>query len=265
MKNRILLRGISYVLVLFVLILSGCEEQITQPSEFANKNLLRKQYSMSNINSYIQYYYNSSNKIIKIDSYVNTGLERRSEFYYDDRDNLIREDVYHMYYGVPEYYYAIHEYNNKGLLERSSYYLRVSEGTYEFRSFSTFRYDINNRIILESLHDTTGTETQHWEVFYDSISNVAEIKHYFGKNLIFVDKYKYDNNNNPLKLTNIHLEAQNLSFNNIIEHTQVNYNINDANYTHIYKYEYNENDYPISSTCTLDSTKVLYKIFYEYY
>ncbi|MCK7518436.1 MAG: hypothetical protein MZV64_12320 [Ignavibacteriales bacterium] len=141
----------------------------------------------------------------------------------------------------------------------------VNGGTYEFRSFSTFEYDLNNRIVLESLHDTTGNETQHWELFYDSIGVLAEIKHYFGDKLIFDDKYEYDNKNNPLKLSSIHVEAQNLSTNNILKHTQINYNINNADYTYIYKYEYNSNDYPISSTLTSDSTKVIYKVLFEYY
>lgn len=266
MNNRYFLNIIACLFVLFISVLSSCEYiSITGPFEFTNGNLLRKQYSATNANIYNQYFYNSSEKIIKIEGYGSTGLERRSEFQYDENNNLVREDVYHTYWGVPENYYAIHKYNNNGLLERSTYYLLLSEGTYEFRSFTTFKYDSNNRIILASLHDTTGIKTQHWEVSYNYIGNVNEIRHFFGEKLIFEDKFEYDDKNNPIKFTNIHLEASNISANNIKKHTQINYNINNSNYTHLYEYEYNVKDYPVSCTCTLDSTKVLYKIFYEYY
>jgi hypothetical protein len=222
-------------------------------------------YSASDVKSYNLYYYNSSNKIIKIESSDGTGLEGRSEFYYDDKKNLIKEDVYHTYYGGPEYYYLIHKYNDNNILQRTLAYLFVGVEAYEFRSITDYEYDPNNRIILVRLHDTSGTETQHWELFYDSIGNVAEIKQYFGDKLIFDDSYEYDNKNNPLKLTSVHIESQNLSPNNVLKHTQRNFNIINADYIHVYKYIYNENNYPISCTCTLDSTKVLYKIIYEYY
>jgi YD repeat-containing protein len=245
---------------LLTLTISGCKDSGIQPTEFTNKNLLHRQYPENNVSSRIVYYYNSSFKLNKRESYGDGKLEAKIEYFYDDKNNMIKETTYHTYYGGPEYSYLLHEYNVQNALEKSLAYLLMQNNEYEFRSTTTYEYDVNNRIAVMSIFNTDGIRTKYLELYYDSAGNVIETNFYQEGKLSFNDKYRYDDKKNPLQFLTKNIDVYNLSPNNIVEHSEMNYMIKDADYViRSFSYEYNENNYPVS--CTSGSQKVIF----EYY
>lgn len=247
------------IIFALALIIFGCEDEITQPGELSNKNLLHRQYPVATKNSYIEYFYDSSFKVVKRENFGDGKLEAKIEYFYNDKNNIIKETTYHTYFGGPEYSYFLHEYDQKNFIVKTLAYLFMGTDTYDFRSTTTYEYDTNNRIVVESIYNTEGTKTKYLELFYDSVGNVIETNFYQGGKLSFNDKYKYDNKNNPLQFLTKGVDVYNLSPNNIVEHSQINYMMIGADYARKYSYEYNGSNFPIS--CTSGSQKVIF----EYY
>ena len=236
----------------------GCESEVIQSQEF-QKNLLHKTYSNPNTNTYTEYFYNPSDKIIMVQSFNNYKLERETNYEYDKNANIIKETTFHTMFGVPQNSYSIYEYNEQDLLSKTLAYLKMGDDNYELRSTTIYEYDSNRRLIKSKLRNADNEERKYTELVYDDNGNVIEKNFYQDGKLSFNDKYEYDNMNNPLRQNTAGTSVYTISKNNVIKHIQMNFMIENDNSTSKFKYEYNSNGYPIS--CSYDSQKY----YFEYY
>ena len=251
MKNMLL----SFFLVA---IISGCNSNVTQPIDYSNKNLLLKTYSSVDANHYTEYFYTTSYKISEVVRVVNEG-ENTTNYTYNGQDNIIRENLVYYITDSPEHSYRNYEYNHQGLLLMKSAFLLLNDGEYDFRSYKTFEYDLNNNIISYSIYNPEDIKVKYFELFYDNSGNVIETNFYQNGELSFNNKYEYDNKNNPYRKTSTNTSAFSISSNNIIKNEYTNFMMDGETQVKVYSYEYNENGYPISYT--YDSVKLLF----EYY
>ena len=104
----------------------GCESDVIQSQEF-QKNLLHKTYSNPNTNTYTEYFYNPSDKIIMVQSFNNDKLERETNYEYDKNANIIKETTFTTSLGVPQYSYLTYEYDEQNLLSKTFAYLKMSD------------------------------------------------------------------------------------------------------------------------------------------
>jgi hypothetical protein len=253
----------NFIINLFVIILTlfGCESEVIQ-SQDVHKNLLQKLYSSSD--NYTEYFYDSSNKIIKVKSYfkVPTGeeFERETKYEYDKNEsNIKKETTFSTYIGVPQYSYLSYEYNEQNLISKTKAYLRMSDGNYDLRSTTIYDYDNSNRLSNTKVYSPESIERKRKELFYDSNGNVIETNFYQDGNLSFNDKYEYDNMINPLRQNVAGTSIYTISKNNPIKHISTNFMLgNDTSVTE-FNYEYNSEGYPLSYS--QDSQK----FYFEYY
>jgi hypothetical protein len=250
-------RILLLIFIVIFLLVSGCKNKSTQPLETQNKNLLHKTYST--LNTYTEYFYNNSNKLIKVESYYNGTLERKSEYEYNKNNCISKENTFINIPGVPEYSYSLYEYDEHELVSNMLAYLKISDGSYELRSYTKFKYNTDNRLIRSSIFNSDSVEVKYTEFIYDEIGNVIETNFYQNGDLSFNEKYEYDNMNNPFKELTMVNSVYNISQNNVIKHSQINYMSGNNFSTTVYTYQYNENGYP--TNCSYDSQKY----YFDYY
>ena len=247
------------IFIVIILILSGCENEITQPLKLQNGNLLHKTYSSPNTNTFIEYFYNNSSNIELVQSFDNGNLVWQTEYEYNENQNIIKEITFLTYSGVPEFSYDLYEYDEQGLLSSMSAYLKIVDGTYELRSNTKYEYDSNKRLIKSSIFNSDSIEVKYTVFIYNVNGNIIETNFYQNGSLSFNDKYEYDNMNNPLKQITTYNSIYNISPNNVVKHTQINYMMGNVQSIVAYSYQYNKNGYPIS--CSYDSQKY----YFNYY
>ncbi|MBU0561504.1 MAG: hypothetical protein KJ799_18545 [Bacteroidetes bacterium] len=253
------MKNLISILIIIILLVSSCKDESTQPLEIQNKNLLHKTYSNPNTNTYTEYFYDASDKLIMIESFYNGNLERRSEYEYNDNQYIIKENTFITYPGVPEYSYNLNEYDEQGFLSNTFTYLKMFDSTYELRSNTKYEYDVNKRLIKSSIFNTDSVEVKYTLFNYDENGNVVETNFYQNGSLSFNDKYEYDNMNNPLRQVTALFSVYTISKNNVIKHSQINYMMGNDFSTTAYTYQYNKYGYPIS--CSYDSQKY----YFDYY
>ena len=249
MKNLIL----SLSIVVFLSI--GCKNEVVQFQVF-QKNLLHKTYSGPN--NYTEYFYNPSDKIIRIQSFNYDKLERETNFEYDKNGN-IKETTFTTSLGVPQYSYLTNECDEQNLLSKTFDYLKMSNDNYELRSTTKYEYDSNKRLLRTRIFTPDNIEKKLTELFYDDNGNIIEKNFYQDGKLSFNDKYEYDNMKNPLRQNRAETSVYAISKNNVIKHIQLNFMLENDNSIIEFKYEYNSDGYPTSYTC--DSQK----IYFQYY
>jgi YD repeat-containing protein len=253
------MKSILSIFIISILLISGCKDESTQPLDLQSKRLLHKTYSNPNTNTYTEYFYDVSDKLIMIESFNSGNLERRTEYEYNNNQYNIKESTFHTYFGVPENSYFINEYNGQGLLSNTSTYLKMFDSTYELRSNTKYEYDVNKKLIKSSIFNTDSVEVKYTLFNYDGNGNVIETNFYQNGSLSFNDKYEYDNMNNPLRQVTALLSVYTISKNNVIKHSQINYMMGNDFSTTEYTYQYNKYGYPIS--CSYDSQKY----YFDYY
>ncbi len=114
-------------------------------------------------------------------------LERVYE--YDDKGNLIRENVYTANGELSSYY--IYDYDDNNNLIKETYY----KATGEEQGHTSYKYDSNGNMIEEA-EDMFGTGSPLvYKYEYDAAGNC--IKEFYGDNIN--TSYEYDNNGNLLK------------------------------------------------------------------
>ena len=253
------MKSILSIYIISILLISGCKDESTQPLDLQNKKLLHKTYSVLNSNTYTEYFYTDFHKIAKIESYNNGNLERNSEYEYNEKQNLVKVSTFITFSGIPEYSYDLYEYNTDGTLSKMLAFLKISDGTYEFRSTTKYEYDVNKRLTKSSIFTSDSVEVKYTLFIYDDKNNIIETNFYQNGSLSFNDKYEYDNMNNPLKEITSYNSVFDLSHNNITKNSQINYMMGNVQSAIIYSYQYNQFGYPIS--CNYDSQ--IY--YYDYY
>ena len=251
------MKSIISIFIISILLISGCKDESTQPLDLQNKRLLQKTYS--NSTTYTEFFYNDYNKPLKIESFRNGNLERKSEYEYNENQNLTKESTFITFSGVPEYSYSLYEYNGEGLLSNMLAYLKINDGTYELRSNTKYEYDSSKRLIRASIFNQDSVEVKYTLFIYNERENVIETNFYQNGSLSFNDKYEYDSMHNPLNNMTTGNPIFNISQNNVINHSQINYMMGSVHSNNSYSYQYDKYGYPIS--CSHDSQ--IY--YYEYY
>jgi YD repeat-containing protein len=250
MKNLIL----SFSIVVFLFI--GCKNEVVQSQVF-QKNLLHKTYS--NPNNYTEYFYNPSDKIIRVQSFNNDKLERETNFEYDKNGNIIKETTFTTSLGVPQYSSLTYEYDEQNLLSKTFAYWKMSDDNYELRSTTKYEYDANKRLLKTRIFAPDNVEKKLTELFYDDNGNIIEKNFYQDGKLSFNDKYEYDNMNNPLRQNTAGTSVYNINRNNVIKHIQINFMLGNDNSISEFIYEYNSDGYPTSYTFNSQ------KFYFQYY
>ena len=170
---------------------------------------------------------------------------------------MLRANNYNNDSGIPFNSYYQYEYNEFGILEKSSSYLFIPDSGYDFRSYLIYEHDSNNRIVKSTLYGTDNEIRAFWEFAYDSKGNLIYRNLHQNNGPSFHYRYEFDNKNNPLQLALNSFIAANLSPNNVIVKLD---SISTGEVSKLeYIYEYNSNDYPISYTYNSVTIK------YEYY
>ena len=251
------MKKILSISIVIFLSVSGCKNESTQLLETQNKNLIHKIFSSTD--TYAEYFYNNSNKLIKEESYYNGILEMKTEYEYNENRHVWKENIFINNSGAIEYSYRLYEYDEKELLSKMTTYLKVKDDSYELRSYTKYEYNLANRLIRSCLFNLDSIEVKYTEFIYDEKGNVVETNFYQNGGLSFNDKYEYDYMNNPLKEINMTNSASYISGNNVIKHSQINYMMGNKFSLAEYTYQYNEDGYPIS--CSYGSQKY----YFDYY
>ena len=242
-----------------ILLVFGCKNPITQPNESQEGILLHKTYTSPNTNTFTEYFYNDSSNLEMVQSFDNGDLARQTEYEYNGNQNIVKVITFHNYFGVPEYSYSTNEYNGQGLLTSAFFYLKMSDNNYELRSVAKYEYDSNQRLNKSSILTSDSVEVKYTLYIYDENGNIIETNFYQNGSLSFNDKYEYDNMNNPLKQKTTFNSIFNISPNNVVKHSQINYMMGNDQSIVNYSYQYNNYGYPIS--CSYGSQKY----YYNYY
>jgi hypothetical protein len=259
------IKNITYYLLLFVVFLSCKKEDTPLIVMNTNSNLL-SQVIIDKQTSF-EYLYNSANWI----------SEERSKFdlaihHYNEKNQLLSTDYYANYnvlstdlkisaaamnqpgWVSPDYANKggtiNYEYNNNGQLVKATYSTLSGSNQY-----SEFKYDSNNRIILQTLF-CDNKETGHIDYKYDVLGNLTdEILYNLASpgvsELSTTIQYVFDNKQNPYKsASKLLTPGISTNQNNIIKET---YTINSkdvqgTNNVQVTQnsYEYNSKGYPTS-------------------